>query len=255
MSDITQKDKTQILKRTLNGQIGLKEVLFVFEKIKKINEVLYKLTDIVSDREPLKWLLRKSSAELVNVFLNQDYLSEKIKDNLLLKAKEKLNKISNLSEISSKNRILAESHRQIIKEEVDKLVSLIDKLLSDITKKYLADVLSIPAINFGPENISVSDRSAVSDKLNRTNMSGRTNRMTNKTELSLRQKKIIEIIKKIGQAGINDISKEIRGCGEKTIQRELVFLCSLGVLGKNGEKRWSRYFYIEKTGDLTPESN
>jgi hypothetical protein len=30
--------------------------------------------------------------------------------------------------------------------------------------------------------------------------------------------------------------------GEKTLQRELVFMVNNGVLNKIGEKRWSRYF-------------
>ncbi len=40
---------------------------------------------------------------------------------------------------------------------------------------------------------------------------------------------------------IKDISSRIRGCSEKTIQRELNSLVSEGKINRIGEKRWSRY--------------
>ncbi len=40
---------------------------------------------------------------------------------------------------------------------------------------------------------------------------------------------------------IKDISHEVSGCSEKTIQRELVSMVTSGVLKKRGERRWSRY--------------
>lgn len=68
-----------------------------------------------------------------------------------------------------------------------------------------------------------------------------------------RESQIINIIKIIGTgATIKDIkdtakanpnvSMSLISCGEKTLQRELVFMVQSGVLKKTGEKRWSRYF-------------
>ena len=42
--------------------------------------------------------------------------------------------------------------------------------------------------------------------------------------------------------GIRDIASFVIGCSEKTVQRELASLISDGLIKKEGEKRWSRYF-------------
>jgi len=41
---------------------------------------------------------------------------------------------------------------------------------------------------------------------------------------------------------IKDFTKNIKDCSEKTIQRELLAMVAKGVLKKEGERRWSKYF-------------
>jgi hypothetical protein len=41
---------------------------------------------------------------------------------------------------------------------------------------------------------------------------------------------------------IKDFAQKIKGCSEKTIQRELIVMLTSGVLKKEGERRWSKYF-------------
>jgi predicted HTH transcriptional regulator len=56
-----------------------------------------------------------------------------------------------------------------------------------------------------------------------------------------RQSIIISLLKRKKEIMIKDVSPLINGCSEKTIQRELLEMVSLGLLRKLGEKRWSRY--------------
>ncbi len=56
-----------------------------------------------------------------------------------------------------------------------------------------------------------------------------------------RQVTIINTIKEKGELSIKDLTDVIKGCSEKTIQRELISLVTDGVLYKTGERRWSRY--------------
>lgn len=56
-----------------------------------------------------------------------------------------------------------------------------------------------------------------------------------------RQLTIINTIKEKGELSIKDLTDVIKGCSEKTIQRELISLVTDGVLYKTGERRWSRY--------------
>ncbi|MBC7836676.1 hypothetical protein H7X87_02755 [Acetobacteraceae bacterium] len=53
---------------------------------------------------------------------------------------------------------------------------------------------------------------------------------------------ILDLVKKNNGISIKDISKNVRDCSEKTIQRELVALIHQGLVRKVGERRWSLYF-------------
>ncbi len=57
-----------------------------------------------------------------------------------------------------------------------------------------------------------------------------------------RQDMIVEYLKHNKVLTIKDVSSFIKGCSEKTIQRDLVDLIQKGVLKKVGERRWSKYF-------------
>jgi hypothetical protein len=56
-----------------------------------------------------------------------------------------------------------------------------------------------------------------------------------------RRNLILNTIKKKGGVMIKDLVPIVRGCSEKTIQRELALLISSGVIKKEGERRWSIY--------------
>jgi hypothetical protein len=56
-----------------------------------------------------------------------------------------------------------------------------------------------------------------------------------------RRDAIMRTIRSKGQVTIKDISENIRGCSEKTIQRDLQELIQHGVLIREGEKRWAVY--------------
>lgn len=56
-----------------------------------------------------------------------------------------------------------------------------------------------------------------------------------------RREAVLAVIKDKKKVSIKDISTLIRGVSEKTIQRELLALISLGIVSKEGERRWSTY--------------
>ncbi len=59
-----------------------------------------------------------------------------------------------------------------------------------------------------------------------------------------RREAILSVIRNKQKASIKDISTLIRGVSEKTIQRELLALIALGRIEKQGERRWSTYYFV-----------
>jgi len=57
-----------------------------------------------------------------------------------------------------------------------------------------------------------------------------------------RQDVILGMLKGGAKLTVKDFAQNIKGCSEKTIQRELINMVSMGLLKKEGERRWSRYF-------------
>ena len=60
-----------------------------------------------------------------------------------------------------------------------------------------------------------------------------------------RQDIIVNLLKKRQGLNIKDFSNVISGCSEKTIQRELLEMVARGTLRKEGDRRWSKYFFIQ----------
>jgi hypothetical protein len=53
---------------------------------------------------------------------------------------------------------------------------------------------------------------------------------------------ILGFVRKHMGSSIKDISRAVKGCSEKTIQRELALLIEQGLVEKRGERRWSLYY-------------
>ena len=60
-----------------------------------------------------------------------------------------------------------------------------------------------------------------------------------------RRSLIVNTIRKKGPVTIKDIAGVIKGCSDKTIQRELSALVEMGALKREGERRWSTYSIAE----------
>jgi hypothetical protein len=58
---------------------------------------------------------------------------------------------------------------------------------------------------------------------------------------SERAERILEYIRRQGSVSIKEIASTIKGCSEKTIQRELILLIRQGLVRRVGERRWSHY--------------
>jgi hypothetical protein len=58
---------------------------------------------------------------------------------------------------------------------------------------------------------------------------------------SERMSLILELVRKRKSVSIKEVASAIKGCSEKTIQRELNVLIDRGLIRREGERRWSVY--------------
>ncbi len=196
--------------------------------LERLTAALYRVTDRMTDAEPLKWALRRTSLDLSQIALkNPELLSipeEEARSKSmamlfaeLIRLLELASSISYISRINFEvlireyrhmessifrggEAILAEpqkEHREIIQKQQEKKISR-EKRISPITASQPSD----------------------------------------------RQKKILERVASAERGiSIGDIVAYFEGkISDKTIQRDLSDLVSAGTIRSEGERRWRRYF-------------
>jgi len=216
---------------------------FVFKKTEKLATALYLVTNLFSDFEPMKWILRKNVSELLSFVLG--YKNGNVEKNVFLsEIKERVLDIVSMLQVASNSGLVSNMNFSILREEFLNLVKIFDE--SRLENAESSDTtlpksfFDIPR-NFSP-NISVKERVDQTD-LSDTNIKDKMSENKNQSifKKTNRQNIILGLLKKKKELSIKDISQTIRDCSEKTIQRELISLIESGAIKKIGERRWSRY--------------
>ncbi|MFA5934725.1 MAG: hypothetical protein WC827_02480 [Candidatus Paceibacterota bacterium] len=240
--------------------------LFVFKKTEMIVTAVYLLTGLMSDNEPMKERVRELATELISNALN---MSERVWGEEFFQ-KNILNTISEISvlfNIAESTKMVSKMNHDILALELQKLS---DFLITSTSNYSSAKIAFSPNIFSGDYNY-VPDKSYQNSSLNNQSSSSVNSQdfykgqkdikdtekdtVLNKmspTKSEVGEKNIKDknnrqdIIKSMLKSGvkltIKDFAKNIKGCSEKTIQRELIAMVSSGVLKKEGERRWSKYF-------------
>jgi len=236
--------------------------LFVFQKTEKLVAGVYLLTSYLSDKEPLKWNLRESA----NIFLkNSISLSDRVwgEGDLTENILSSIGEISAILGIAKIAGLISINNYEIIKAEFDKLADFINKSSNNLSSAKIAfgDDLFGGAYDFTPSQNyqnNIQEPSAetqgfykgqkdIKDNQNYSVFNKKVLDKKNSTgekikDKSNRQDIITSMLKSGVKLTIKDFTKNIKDCSEKTIQRELLALVAKGVLKKEGERRWSKYF-------------
>ncbi len=234
--------------------------LFVFNKTEKIVTAIYLLTGLMSDKEPMRYTLRDVATRMLEICLG---MSERVwgedvfHKNLISACCE----ISLLFGIAEKTKMISTMNFKIIDSEVAKFSNF---LITSTSTYSSAKVALDPNLfdgnyNYVPEQnykTLINDLGKGSEISNFEFYKGQKdikdnavfNKMSEKKSDKIvkdkdnRQDIIIAMLKGGLKLTIKDFAKNIKSCSEKTIQRELITLLSKGVLKKEGERRWSKYF-------------
>lgn len=207
----------------------------LYNKAERIAAALYLVSNMMPEGEILKTKIRSLSLELVSLCISLKDNTE-INNQLLLKNLEKkILELVSLLNITSVSGLISEMNAGILKKEFDIFLRSVSDLTQSVEmSKFAVSKEFFDNLENQPELLkrSVSEfdnpapRSLLPDKVGRRNQ---------------RNKDILNLISKKRNVSIKDIALSVKGCSEKTIQRELNSLIKEGIVKKAGERRWSRY--------------
>ena len=222
--------------------------LYIFKKTEKVTAALYLITNLISDNEPIKLQIRQTSLKLLSDMLSFKRLvstsSKSIANDLLARISETMS----LLKVASISGLVSSMNYTLVQKELSLLLANLDALNLE---NFGSSGLSLPPDFFNvPEPIADAlskghYRTPVSLKDNLPNQPTNTVPSAQKDSLKdNRRETIIKLLKAGKPLGIKELSSGIKGCSEKTIQRELLDLVEKGVLKKTGERRWSMYSIV-----------
>ncbi len=191
---------------------------YLSDRIEKLTWAIYRVTDLLSDKEPVKWSLREKALVLYNNIIS--FLNGKEE-----KVFNSFNEIIDFLELISKDSSIFSTNYEILKTEYQKLEAFVTDKKSELIK----DELLLEEL---------SKKETVSNGHIRHIGHIRQTPVYHGSET--RKEKIIEILKG-GPKTIGEIFPLFQGIGEKSIQRDLFDLVKNNKITAEGEKRWRKY--------------
>lgn len=192
------------------------------DRAQKLTAALYKVTDLLSDKDSVKWLLRNKAIVVYDGIITLISGSLKNKNEILNETFYNVSQIIALLELTSIGGFIFNVNFEIMKKEYGKLKIIIEGKKDDLIGQGLK---LLPEFSNG-HSIGHSN--------------GHHNGHSEKSN------KIFEVLKN-GPKNTVEITSFFKNTSEKSIQRELLKLVNIGKLKTEGEKRWRKYSLTDLT--------
>ena len=217
----------------------------ISDRLQKLTNALYRVTDLLSDREPLKWILRNKALKIYDIFsLLLSDIDIKDKNKKLNEGLSYLSQIINILGMMSNGDSLFYKNFEILNKEYNNLKLFVqgerETIISDI--KFLPE---FSALNKSSNKKDFKANKTINNKISIGQENNYSIGQNNKAVE--RRNKILEILKTQGPKTISEITPSFLGISEKTIQRDLIFLVKTNKIKAEGEKRWRKYYYFEES--------
>lgn len=206
------------------------------EKLQKITEALYRVTELYSDKEPLKWQLRAMAVELFD-FLTSNEEKEIFDAGKAFDLIRRLTRLLQLAYASS--AFVSSINFEVLRREYLSLNDSLQNLLSPVPVSIGQVVDSIGQTNGQEEKEPKETKFPLGNFVSKSN--------GQPVFLEERKRRILASIKGTkGTKGnewltIREISASLPEYGEKSVQRDLLEMVGAGILKKAGDKRWRKY--------------
>ena len=223
---------------------------YITDKTQKITSALYRVTDLLSDKEPLKWTLRDKALGLHDNLVS--IKNTKDKDRLLDDSLKSFAQITKSLELISSGVCISSLNFEILKREYSLLKDFIEGKKTDMANDPKI-LLEMPL--FGKKKQETN--SAYSQKEIAGNNGYFSAPETSKLSSSYeglkspeidpqsRKGKVLDLLKSGPAKSVNEIAVNFNGeASEKSIQRDLLDLVKIGKISAMGDKRWRKYEII-----------
>lgn len=216
---------------------------FALLKTERLSIAIHILTSHLSDREPLREELRRSSLRLVTDTraLTESLYGEAIDPEHLAVLVDDV--ISGLY-VARGAKLISEANGQVLEREYLELRKYFSQ--DRLTRSELIDVssLSVPSkpTSYTPSHDIDSTPAPAGDKNPKGHqLIDKKVMSVNTSTFASRKETILGIVKPGNVYSLGDVAAALPQVSEKTVQRDLLSLVEQGVLKKTGERRWSRY--------------
>ncbi|MBI2507130.1 MAG: DeoR family transcriptional regulator [Candidatus Niyogibacteria bacterium] len=223
----------------------------IYERSQKLTEALYRVTDLFSDSEPLKWFLRREGLEIFESLLKIRTLPHGDRVRGLSQISGKMRLAVKVFELAASGSFISEANFRVLKREYSDLADYLAERQYEILPEPSAEGFigqsairqlsdkdnghnAIKSSEAEPEEISNGSKQVLSG--------GNGNNNSNSNGNGERRQEIISLIKEKDWTSVGEIAEVFKGrISEKTLQRDLVSMAGEGLLLKEGEKRWRKY--------------
>ena len=117
---------------TQNQNTGMS---FLLKKGEKLTTALYMVTDIMSEKEPMKWKIRENGVELLSDIAVSYGASASERMSVMSNAIKKIDKIVSFLEITERARMISEMNASVLKKEYLALKDAVEKEWNNIYDK------------------------------------------------------------------------------------------------------------------------
>lgn len=220
-----------------------------YRRAERIVAAIFLLTNHIANDESVRAVARADALALLQALLSVRHEMRGVRSGAVEDVQAGIRKLISVVRIAAISGFVSPQNADVVVEALDELGNFLfasqrSELSESITisRDELLNVHT--AVTRVRERRIVKDIKDIHMSSTQTALSDSVKTSVNvlsQTDMSVRRRSIIEILRSGGSLGIRDIASNLPEYSEKTIQRELVELVSAGTVHKTGSKRWSRY--------------
>jgi len=234
----------------------------IYNKSYRLAAAVFLISNVIDQNEELKTKIRNLSLNLVSMSVGLKDINFPDTKKLIIDIEKNALELMSVLDIACISGLVSKMNSQILNEEFQFFISELGKFAEKFENVKNASVKNVFMDSSILDTNGVLSKTNVACNVFASNLYGsgqgsvignnRGNEIKNgngRKRKDMRKNTILDFVKGHNIVSIKDITANITGCSEKTVQRELVSLINEGKIKKTGERRWSKYSVIPETPD------